>query len=144
MRKVEHVGTVVHVDGGKALIQLKPSDQCGNIGFRCACCASVQPEARKVRVERGDLEEGDVVCVSIPAPSGYMSALILFVLPMALFVLGAVIGWIAKGKAPGDDMPVIIGGICGFALAVLVAVIVNRRASNAQNLEVRRVRQGGP
>jgi ethanolamine transporter EutH len=66
------------------------------------------------------------------------------VLPVLLFVLGAAIGWLVRGRAAGNDIPIIIGGLCGFVLAVIVAVLVNRKMASTQDIQVRRVREGQP
>jgi positive regulator of sigma E activity len=144
MSRIEHIGTVTEVTEDKAVVELRDTDRCCGMGLRCACCASVQSERRRIRVPRGDLERGDMVCVSIPARAAYVGMFVVFVLPVLLFVLGAGIGWLVRGRAAGNDIPIIIGGLCGFVLAVIVAVLVNRKMASTQDIQVRRVREGQP
>jgi positive regulator of sigma E activity len=143
MKRIEHVGTVVRIQGADALVELKPSERCG-ASFRCACCSSVRPEPRTLKVGRSDLEQGDVVCVSIPAYAGYVSTLAVFVLPIVLMIGGAIVGWLVEGKTASHDLPIIIGGVCGFALAVVVAAFINRRMTTPGGLQVRRLKQDQP
>lgn len=142
MKRVEHVGTVVEVHGDEAVVQLDP-EQCGHSGFQCACSAAVRPEPRRVRVNRGELEEGDVVAVSAPAYLESMGVVTVFVLPLALAVAGAAVGLAMEGGSGSHDMAPIIGALAGFAVAVGLAAVVNRVLSRPGLFRVRRIRQGG-
>jgi positive regulator of sigma E activity len=92
-------------------------------------------------VPKGDLQQGDVVSVSIPAYSSYVSTFVIFVLPLLLFMAGAAVGWMAERRTTSDDLPMVLGGLCGFALGVVIAVIVNHMMSNVSKLDVQRPRQ---
>ena len=109
MKRVEHIGEVIAIEEDKAVVQLRPSEDC-KPGFGCACCASVRPEARRLRVQREDLEEGDVVSVSVPAYLGYVSTLTAFGLPGLTFLIGALIGAAIEGNQEAHGMPIIVGG----------------------------------
>jgi positive regulator of sigma E activity len=142
MKMIEHVGTVVEVEGDRAVVELETTESCGS-SAACGCCAALQSGRRRLQVEKNDLEAGDTVEVTMPAASGYLSILVVFGLPLALFVVGMVIG--ARFEPPGgaNDMATIIGGVAGLALAVVVAVFVNRRLSKGKNrMQVRRLSPG--
>ena len=141
MKKVEHVGSVVAVEGDRAVVQLKPSEAC-TTGFGCPCCASLRPEPRRIRVRRGELEEGDVVSVSVPAYVGYVGTLVVFVLPAVGFIAGAMVGWAFEGGSQAHGMPIIVGGVCGLAVAIGLATLVERKFADAASYEVRRVKEG--
>lgn len=143
MKRVEHVGTVVAIDGAKALVQLKPDESCG-AGFRCACCVSVRSQGRQMEVDGAGLEEGDFVCISVPVYTAYLSTLVIFVLPIVLLIAGGAVGWLVEGRTVAHDMSIIIGMACGFTLAVLVAIIVNRRMAAGGGIEVRRLKRTEP
>ncbi|MHC4592187.1 MAG: SoxR reducing system RseC family protein [Planctomycetota bacterium] len=143
MRKLEHIGKVVEVSESSALVELRPSE-CRRAGFACSCCASAEAGPRTLKVARDALKEGDVVRVSVPAYVGYLSSFVVFVLPIVLIVTGAIVGWIAKGEAAAHDTPIIVGGVCGFVLAVAVALAVNHRLADARSFEVSRLEQDGP
>lgn len=140
MRKMEHIGEVVDIRDGEAVVRLR-GDTSAACGFSCSC-ASMGPEARTVRVEAEGLEVGDTVQVAIPAYTGYLSGFVVFILPIALVVAGiAVGGMLEPGQA--NDIGPIVGGVIGFALAIGVAVAVNRALGRAERFEVRRIRRGG-
>jgi len=139
VKRTEYVGTVISIEGDKAVVQLRAHRSCASV-FGCACCSNMRPEATTVRVERGDLEEGDTVQVSVPAYAGYVSTFPLFVLPMILTIAGLPVGGWLEGGGSAHGMPTIIGGVLGFLLAVLIAVVVNRALSDARNYEVQRLR----
>jgi positive regulator of sigma E activity len=107
--------------------------------MRCACCGVASTGARTIEVPRGDLEEGERVCVSVPLYAGYLSTLVVFVLPIVLALAGGVVGWVLEGRTTAHDLSIIVGGLCGFAVAVAVAALVNRRLSSEANLEVHRL-----
>jgi positive regulator of sigma E activity len=136
------VGTVVEVSGAEAVVRLD-HEQCGHSGFQCACSAAIRPEPRTVRVERGDLEEGDAVAVSAPAYLEQVSTVTVFVLPLVLAVGGAALGMVLGSESGTHDMAPLIGAAAGFALALVAATVVNRALSRPGLLRVHRIRQGG-
>ena len=140
MKMVEHIGTVVAIEDDKAIVQLKLSEGC-SMGLHCSSCASLRPEPRQLRVARADLEEGDTVCVSMPAGLGYVSMAMVFVLPVVGFIGGALIGMAVRGE-PGGDLPIIVGGFAGLALAIGLTALVERKLAGAGVVRVRRVGEG--
>jgi len=141
MRKVDHAGTVVRVDGGRATIEIKTGERCSTFAYRCACCRSLEQEGKRIRVPRGEWKEGDVVCVSIPVYSSYLGTFVTLGLPLILFIAGAAAGWFIEARAGAHDTGIIMGGLCGFGVAVVVAAVVNRKLSNASGFDVRRVKE---
>jgi len=141
MRKVTHTGKVVRIADGKATIEIQTSERCSTFAYRCACCHSLEAEPKKVDVPRGDLQEGEIVSIGIPEYSSYLSTFVILGLPVILFIAGAVAGWFLEGRAGGHDMGIIMGGLCGFVVAVFVAVIVNRKLSDVANSDVRRLNE---
>jgi len=139
MKKVEHVGTVVAVEKDTALVELKPDPACAG-SFSCSCCSLKPAEPRRVRVWKGDLEEGDTVYVGIPAYAGYLSTFVVFILPLVLFVTGLLVG--ARWESGGaHGLPTLVGAAIGFGTAVLIALAVNRWLADARRFSVRRVKQ---
>jgi positive regulator of sigma E activity len=141
MRRMEHVGSVVAVEGDRAVVQLKPSEDC-KPGLGCACCASVSPEPRRLRVRRGELEEGDVVSVSVPAYLGYVGTAAAFGLPAVCFIAGALIGAGFEAGSEAHGMPIIVGAVCGLLAGFGLAMLVERRIADSSAYEVRRVKEG--
>jgi hypothetical protein len=141
MKKVEHVGSVVAIEGDRAVVQLKPSEDC-KPGLGCACCASVSPEPRRLRVQRGELEEGDVVSVLVPAYLGYVSTVAAFGLPAVGFIAGALIGAAVEGHSEAHGMAIIVGAVGGLLAGVGIAMLVEHRFINNAAYEVRRLKEG--
>lgn len=143
MKMIEHVGTVVEVDGDRALVELETNESCGS-GAACGCCSAMQSGRRRLHVERSDLQAGDSVEVTMPAASAYLSALTVFGLPLVLFLAGILIGQMFALPDGSIGMAPIIGGVAGLAAAALIAMGVNRALSKGKNrIRVRRLAQGG-
>jgi positive regulator of sigma E activity len=138
----EVTGTVVGVSDGRASVCLDADQSCGP-ALGCACCSLGRREGQTIRIAARGLQEGERVRVLMPAYATYVSILAVFVLPVVLFVVGLVVGGTFEAGEGGRDLPTIIGGLCGFGVAVLVALAVNRLLKNSY--EVRPLgRQGAP
>ncbi|MGD2176113.1 MAG: SoxR reducing system RseC family protein [Candidatus Brocadiaceae bacterium] len=137
MGKTWHTGEVVEIRGEQAVVQLQPDRSCRS-AFSC-CCASVRPEPRTLRVQGPNLEIGDQVRVGLPALLGPLSALAAFVLPVGLLVAGMAVGSLLEGPGGAHDMPTLIGGACGFGLAVLATLGMQRIVDWSGWFEVRRI-----
>jgi len=135
MRYVEDTGTVVSVSDDKATIRLdhKHPDSCGS---GCACSA-LSGDDRSVTVDRGELQQGDRVMVRIPHVNANMSMLLLFVLPMVMFFVGAAVGGALSGTER-VGMPSLLGGGVGFGLALALAWAVNRKLTRRAAPEAHR------
>ena len=109
--------------------------RCGvlllRLGRRRGRRASLLREPRKP--QRGRLRR-----ILLPACSGYLSALVVFVLPMVLVIVGMIVGS-ALEQGSGRDMPTLIGAAVGFALAIGIAVLVNKTITGEGNFEVERI-----
>ena len=129
-------GTVIRVGRSKAQIQMdEPAPEVCE-GCSCGLCSGMSSStARTMEVDRDDLQEGDRVLVEVPQHSGYLGMVMLFLVPMALFVVGMVAGLTFAG---GGGLPVVIGLgglIGGFCLAGVIEQYVLR----ANKVEVQRL-----
>lgn len=136
MKTIQRIGLVVDIGRERAEVAVTPRP--GEVACRvgCGCCGA---GPGRLYVPRGDLEVGDHVRVTLPACSGWLSMLVVLVLPMALFVAGMVAGSAFEAHRGSPGLPTIAGGVLGFALAVLIAVAVNRRITGAHNFVVERI-----
>ena len=147
MKMIEHVGTVVAIEGDKAVVELQSGQACdtGPLGGRlaaCGCCAGERPE-RRLYVERAGLEAGDAVQVSTPAYAGYVLALAAYGLPLAGFVAGLIVGGQFEPAGGANDTATIAGGLAGLAVAGAAAVLVVRLLNKGRSRpQVRRVDSG--
>jgi positive regulator of sigma E activity len=138
MKTVEQIGRVVDVTESKAEVLVRAPGE-GGCGAGCSCCGSASGgSARRIYVNRGDLNEGDYARIEMPACSGYLSALVVFVLPMVLVIVGMMIGGTLE-QGSGRDMPTLIGGAAGFALAIGIAILVNKTITGEGNFHVERI-----
>ena len=139
---LEDTGTVVVVTEKHASVQLDHSQSLscgGGRGCSSACCG---PPV--VKVERGDLAQGDRVRVQIPRANAYLAMLLIFALPLALFMTGI---WIGQTLQGGDSVGTfsVVGGLIGLALAFLVAWFANRAISKKVGPpRVQRLTPGSP
>lgn len=123
MKYAEDTGTVLTVGPQQATVRLdhKRPDECRS----CCACAAFGGEAFTVEVERGELQEGDRVRVRIPRVNEYVSMLLVFGLPLVLFM-----GGVAVGRAFEETERIgtasMVGGIIGLVVAFLLAWAVNR------------------
>jgi positive regulator of sigma E activity len=136
VRRIQRTGTVVGFEGDSAVVELERKRECSS-SLSCACCSV--PQVQRVRVPGAGLEKGDTVSISQPAYLQHLSTAVVFVLPLLLIAAGGVIGWSLSGGEGGGEAGGIVGGLCGFAVAIGLAMAVNRWASHARNMEVERI-----
>ena len=123
----EETGTVTELREKKAVIRLD-ADAGTKCGFCCACSIAASG-VRTLAVDRNDLSVGNRVRVHVPRLSGYVSILLLFVLPLALFVAGMSLGMMFEPEGAGHGLSPIVGGLLGLGVALLIAWIAERGAS---------------
>jgi len=127
MQYREETGTVAELRQGKAIVRLDADAEtkCGS----CCACSIGASGVRTLVVDKNALSVGDRVRVRIPRLSGYVSMLLLFVLPLALFVAGMSLGMMFEPEGGGHGLSPIVGGLLGLGVALLIAWIAERRTS---------------
>lgn len=110
-------GTVVGVSGRLVRVRMKPGPQCGS----CCACSALGGGPAEVELESDrPLEVGARVIVEIAQGDAWLSALLLFVLPLAGLVSGVIAGqaWWGGGAAP-----LVLGfGLLGAFYALAAAI----------------------
>ncbi|MBM4041608.1 MAG: SoxR reducing system RseC family protein [Planctomycetes bacterium] len=82
-------GTVVGMEGRLARVRMKPGPECG----RCCACSALGGGDRELEIESGlPLRVGSRVVVEIAQGSPWLSALLLFVLPLAGLLSVMIVG----------------------------------------------------
>jgi len=142
VRTIQHVGFVAGVTDDRAEVHVWAPGRGAGCRLGCAACSTGRGGVRKLRVARADLQEGDYVRVTMPACSTYVSALVVFALPMALFVVGAALGARFEPAPGGHGAGTIAGALAGLAAAVVIAVFVNRKVTGDRHLTVTRMTPG--
>jgi hypothetical protein len=117
--------------------------ECGK-SLSCSCCGVFRPEPRVLHVQQSYLEVGDTVQVSVPAYTGYLGIVSVFVLPVVLFVAGLIVGSLLEDGSGAHSTPTLAGGFLGFMLAVAIAAGANKWLGSAGRFEVRRLKGNGP
>lgn len=142
MKMLEHVGTVVAIEGDRAVVELETGAKCGTAAS-CGCCAGLR-SGRRLQVERAGLEAGDTVEVSMPAYAGRLRAMAVYGLPLAGFVAGLIVGGRYEPAGGANDTATIIGGLAGLLVGGAAALLAGRLLSTGRNrTQVRRVEPGG-
>lgn len=122
---------IVRLDGAEAVVEAMQGGGCGHCDSKNGCgggklSALFCTQPRRFRVHNGiDARVGDEVQVSVADGALLRSALIMYMLPLALLLLGATLGAsLADGVSRRDAYAVIgalFGLAAGFALARLSA-----------------------
>lgn len=123
MRYVEETGTVVAVSRQEASVRLdrKRDKSCG----ACCACSAFTGADQTVRVPRGDFQEGDRVRVRIPQVNAYLSMLLIFAMPIALFAAGLMVGRALEGT-DRIGTGALVGGLVGLGVSFALAWVINR------------------
>ncbi len=130
-------GTVIALEGDKAVVQLQADPACGK-GLGCAHCAVFQAGPVTIRIPRRDLRKGDVIRISAPTYAGWLSICVIFVLPIVLGAVGLFVGSLLEPSLRLEGFGAILGGVVGLGIAIAIAVLTNRRLSDVSTYEVKR------
>ncbi len=114
-------GRVVKVNGNRAEVEVVPAGVCEHCGAAGVCGWSGDRKRIVLALNPLGARVGDSVVISRPARAATHSALLVFGLPAALMVAGAVIG----GLLLSDKWAVVFAG-GGLGLAVLMVWLVER------------------
>ncbi len=123
----EERATVLAVEGGKATLELERSERCGT----CGLCSGAAGTLRLTVDAVPGLKPGQKVVIAIDRSVSLRSVLLLFGLPLAGLVVGAVVGhtWPFGGLTP-DVCSVILAGAL-LVVSFLVARACDRRTKGA-------------
>ena len=115
MSNTDHEGTVVSLNSGNAVIQFKRSSMCAHCG---ACEVAGRDSMRVELPNRLGAGVGDSVRVSMSGKSLVSASVLAYVIPLALFLAGVLIG------VQFSELAGIVLGIlfCGVSFFVLRAV----------------------
>jgi len=133
VRTETHIGLVIDVSATLAEVSVRKGGGAKRDCKACGCCSGGPISVRKFYVDRGTLREGDHVRLTVPTCSGYTSMLLMFVLPMALFILGVAMG---AALGAGNNLSMILGGLAGLVLAIIIATAANHHITGRHKIEV--------
>ena len=128
---IEEPAVVVETGDGYAWVETRRRSACGacsaSDGCGTAALAKVWGE-RRMRVQAISsllLRPGDAVIVGLAEGALVRGSLLVYLLPLALLLAGALLGQAAFAGA-GEE-PVILSGAVGLGLGFLAARVVSRR-----------------
>ncbi len=117
---VREEGTVVGVEGRLARVRMKPGPECG----KCCACSALGGGDRELEIESDlPLQVGSRVAVEIPRGNPWLSALLLFVLPL----MGLVAAMIASAQCGLGDSSALALGFGVLAALFTLAALVDRK-----------------
>ena len=128
---IEERAVVAEAGDGYAWVEIRRQSACGachaSDGCGTAALAKVWGDRRaRVRaVSTLPLRPGDAVIVGLAEGALLRGSLLVYLLPLALLLAGALLGQAAFAGA-GEE-PVILAGTVGLGLGFLVACVVSRR-----------------
>ena len=113
-------------DGTARVLHIRQS-ACSGDCHKCSGCGAVQESLLFTARNPIGAKPGDVVTVQAETGPVLAAAAVLYVLPLALFFLGCLLGslW---------ERPVLTGG-AGFCLGIALAVLYDRCAAKKKNIQ---------
>ncbi len=122
---VHERGTVETVGGAAARVRLEPAR-----AEACAHCRACKPAGQGVyllNVDAGDLHPGDRVTVAVPVPNPWWAIGLVFALPLAAMVVGAIVG--AEWRGLREWLGLDADGTALLAALVLAVVALGSAAA---------------
>ena len=124
-------GIATRIEDRNVSVRIVVSEGCASCHSRDGCAS----EGREIlaRLPEGmSLAVGDIVDVSVPESAMAAGLLWLVVIPVSLFLAG----YIGVGSTGAGEGLQALGGISGFALGLLAAVVVARKSSMGRRPEI--------
>ena len=135
---------VIHLDGKDALVESTQGGGCGNCDTTNGCGSSKLSqlfcsEPRRFRVRNDDnAQVGTFVQIVVPDGMLLHSALLMYILPLVLLLLGAILGAQFTHEEADSDVYSVAAGFVGLVLGFAVArsLSIRRRFLISAQLDV--------
>lgn len=133
-------GVVVELEENHVWVETIRSSSCGSCSAKNACGQRLLNElhsgrCHKIRVPLGEYEQtpavGDAVSLILPEGELVKGALTLYILPLALLLLGAVLGQ----QLFAHELPAIAGALLGFVVGLVVVRRSTQHASYQKGMQ---------
>lgn len=130
---IETRAIVIRVEGREALVESTQGGGCGNCDSENGCgsgklsqlfCSA--PRRFRVRNE-GNAQVGTIVQVTLPEGVLLHSALLMYMLPLALLLGGAMAGAQWANAAASSDSYAATGGLIGLSLGFVLVKVLSLR-----------------
>lgn len=136
---IEERAIVAEVGVGYAWVEIQRHSGCGNCVSSAGCGTATLAKAWGARTLRTralselPLQPGDAVMVGLADGILLRGALLAYLLPLALLLVGALLGQTAFAGA-GEE-PVILSGAMGLGLGFLAVRVMSRRFRDDQRFQ---------
>jgi sigma-E factor negative regulatory protein RseC len=138
------IGTVLETDGNRAEVSTSREDPCGGCSERSACGMGLFAKPREVLLtaeNRVNARPGDTVELALSAPTALRLSLLVWILPLAGLIAGAVLGVALHERLRiGEDPAALLGAAVGVVASALLLVRYDRRAARDRRLVPRIVK----
>ncbi len=112
-------GVVVGVQGRLVRVRMQPARECGS----CCACAALGGEGRELEIESDlSVQVGSRVVVDIPQGNPWLSAVLVFVLPLAGLLSVLIVG----GQFGAGDGTLLALGFGVLAALYALAALIDR------------------
>ena len=126
MSNNDHVGTVVSLNNGNAVIQFRRGTMCDH----CGACEASGRDMMKIELQnRLGAKAGDLVRVSMSGRSLVTASVLAYVIPLALFLAGVLIG------VQFSELTGIFLGILFCAVSFFVLRAVEKKVGRTDRFE---------
>ena len=106
-------GLVKEIKDGVITVEIIPHEECKG----CGSCGAAQPRSVKVGAsDLGDIREGDPVTVNVEDPDMLKVYLLLYAVPLAVFVSLILVGYAVFGHPLWSFGVAILATVCVYAL----------------------------
>lgn len=138
---IEQEATVVRIDGDTAEVTTRRQSSCGSCSAKGGCGTSLIEAWFPQRVSRFRLKNdigahvGDTVVVGLDESKLRRGSLLLYALPLAGLILGAVLGeYLAQRSGHPSELGAVVFGLLGLSAALLqVRRVTSGLASQGDN-----------
>jgi len=132
------VATVRKVSDGMAEVQVARKTACGHDCSKCSGCSQVVTGETLIQVKNElKARQGDVVLIESKSSKILAAAMVVYILPFLLFFVFYFIVSAVLNDAEGS-LP-ILGGLIGFFLGIVSAVLWDRHEKRKRSLEFQMV-----
>ena len=118
MGMIREEGIVEAVAGGTAVVRVPQSSSCATCESRAACRIENDKEIRVEVKNELDAKAGDLVEISIPAPSLFKVGALVYLFPVLALILGAGMGHLTANRLGVDEnLASIVGGVVALGIS---------------------------
>ena len=131
---IREQGTVVKTGIGAVTVAMVAAKhtECRSCGV-CKAAADGKQMLMNIRTEESH-QVGDKVTVEVPGPGQALSAVLLLLVPLLLFLVGLGLG---RWLMPGDDAVAFVLGVCAMGIGFGGASLYDRRLRRSPKYQPR-------